>query len=465
MISVLNHLPLLNGNKLLIVSLLIFSFSSCSSKKITSSYTSKETIEIGGNKKDRKNNKEIVPIDIANNSEKLASDEEDSLEVTPQVIDIETITPKIDNSNSIKVPTQKLHYNIAVLLPFNLDQIPLGKYVDDSTKLLSKESHDAVEFYLGCMMAKDQFASANLKANVYFLDDKNDSLTTANLFNHNPFPTVDYIIGPITYKNIALAANKAASLKITLISPFASSIFIRNNPYFYNANASILTQYSFLLEYIHLNYPEKRIQVLYNNNDNTNLNINYLKDLAKKFQSDIVYTTIDEKSDIKKQINLVDSTNSQIVLLYSSNENLLKNILLKTKSSNNNLTVFTSHFKELSKIMLESKTKHTIFSASPYNFSQFNYKLFNHNFEEKYAKTPTDVAHQAYDILMHLLKALDQNISLDNSSQNAILDIENTQSKFNFMPITNSNGTIDYYNNTHLNLYKFENGQFELVRE
>lgn len=459
-----NHLPLLNGNKILIFFILISSISSCASKKITSS-THKETIEVGDKKKNRDKTIDLVEINIK------PSVKEDSVLVSPETFDIiqDKSAPKTENSTSTNTPTNttKITYNVAVILPFNLSQIPLGKYVDDSTKQLSTDSKNAVEFYLGCQMAKEQFESKKLQANVYFLDDNNDSLTTAMLFNAKPFPDIDYIIGPANYKNLTLIANKAKAMQIPLISPFANSMYIKDNPFLFNANASLWNQYSWLLSHTQNEFKGKTTEVLYDGKDLSAENISIFKEIAQNasIHNAIKYHAISATDDALKMLSQADTLSERVFIIYSSKENYIKSIIPKLKPIKNHLQIFTSNAAFNPKLFNGLKTPHSIWSVSPYNKTNLNYNIFNQRFEEKYLKKPTEVAHQAFDILMHLLNTIDSNVSLFTNSNSGKLDFDNTQTKFQFKPVTDNAGNINYYDNTYLNLYELKNGNFSLIEK
>lgn len=456
-----NHLQLLNGNKLLIFFILISSISSCASKKISSSIQ-KETIEVGDRKKNRDKTIDIVEINTK------PSVKEDSILVSPETFDIiqdKTTSKTVDKSSTNTLSnTIKNTYNVAVILPFNLDQIPLGKYVDDSTKQLSIDSKNAVEFYLGCQMAKEQFESKKLQANVYFLDDDNDSLTAAMLFNAKPFPDIDYIIGPANYKNLTLIANKAKSMQIPLISPFANSIYIKDNPFLFNANASLWNQYSWLISHTQKEFQGKTIEVLYDGKDLSTENISIFKEIVQSVSTNnpIKYHSISATDDALKQLTQADTISERVFIIYSSKENYIKSIIPKLKLIKNKLQVFTSNVAFNPKLFNGLKIPHSMWSVSPYNKSNLNYNIFNQRFEEKYLKKPTEVAHQAFDILMHLLNTIDSNLSLSTNSNSGKLDFDNTQTKFQFKPVTDNAGNIHYYDNTYLNLYELKNGIFTL---
>ncbi|MFN8295012.1 MAG: ABC transporter substrate-binding protein [Chitinophagales bacterium] len=465
MTSVPNRLQLLNGNNLLIFFLLFASISSCASKKISST-KNMEIIEVGD--KTRKKDKD-KKVDVVNIDTKPVLIAEDSTVKKPVVFDLdnENQTPANQNNTSTNntINTQKASYNVAVILPFYLDQIPLGMYVDDSTKQLSVDSKNAMEFYLGCQMARETFESEKLEANVYFLDDKNDSLSTTLLFNSKPFPHVDYMIGPVGFKNLKIVSDYAKKNQIPMISPFANSMYIKDNPYYFNANASIKNQYSFILEDIKRQFPNKTVEVIYDGQDSTAENINILKDISAKYYgyNGLKYTSLRAWDDAAKQLTQLDTTSERIILIYSSKDSYVKSLIVKLKSIKNHLQIFTSSCAKNPKALTDLKTPHSIYTVYPYSTNSPNYNVFAMKYEEKYKKKPSEIANQGYDLMLHLFNTLDKKQTLQDNTYNYTIDFDNTQTKFQFKPVLNKNGDVDYFDNTFMYLYKYVNGIFVIA--
>jgi ABC-type branched-subunit amino acid transport system substrate-binding protein len=465
MTSVPNRLQLLNGNNLLIFFLLFASISSCASKKITST-KNMEIIEVGDKIKKKDKDKKVDVVEIVTKPVILT---EDSVNQKPVIFDLDNENTNTGNQNNTSTKnstnTQKSSYNVAVILPFFLDQIPLGMYVDDSTKQLSADSKNAMEFYLGCQMAREKFESESLEANVYFLDDKNDSLTTASLFHSKPFPNVDYIIGPVGFKNLKIVADYAKNNQIPMISPFANSMYIKDNPYYFNANASLKSQYSFILEDIKRQFPNKTVEVIYDGQDSTSENINILKDIASKYYgyAGIKYTSLRAWDDAAKQLAQPDTLSERVILIYSSKDTYVKSIIVKLKALKNHLQVFTSACAKNPKALTDLKTPHMVYTVYPYSNSNPNFSVFDMKYEEKYKKKSTEIANQGYDLMLHLLNTLDKKQTLQDNTYNYTIDFDNTQSKFQFKPVLNKNGDIDYYDNTFMYLYKYANGTFVIA--
>ena len=447
MISAPSHRQLLSGNKLFLIILLIIGISSCASGKKVSSAAAVEVVSINQSKP-----------------------KEDSVVKKPVTFDLETeesVTPSksntlpINTSTVVKVENELKDraYNIAVVLPFNLDQVPLGQYADDTTKVLAVDSRNAVEFYLGCQMAKEKFSGKQLVANVYFLDDKNDSAALEHVFTQKPFPAIDYVVGPMSYDQMPIAAALAKKHQIPVISPLVSSVYLKQNPYFFNATPSFRAQYVFLLKQIRKQYPQLPIEVVYDGTDSLAESVDLLKaTIQSEGFSGIGYKSVDATDDVVKLMATADTSSQRIVLLYSNKGAYIKTLVTKLKSIKNPLFVYTSSAAKSVKGLVDTKYPHDVFVAYPYSSGSLNYKIFATLFEEKYERKPTEIAHQAYDIMLHLFNLLDKKQAFPAAVRLPQIDFDNTQSGFDFQPVYNKNGGVDYYDNSFMYLLKAENG-------
>lgn len=462
MTSVQNHQRLLNGNNFLIFLMIICGITSCAAKKVTAT---KRTEIVAINKNSTLSSKEVA---------EAKKRYEDSIARKAQALDIDNSDVKgsKDNSKSKDYNDKSKALNedinrirkVAVILPFNLNQIPLGNYVDDSTKQLSVESRNAVEFYLGCLMAKDKFQSSKLKSNVYFIDEPKDTDEFASIFNNKPFPDIDYIVAPVTPSNLNQFANLAKSNKIPLISPFTSSIYIKDNNYLFNANPSLLSQYSYILDNIKSRFPSKIVEVIYDGKDSSAENIKFLKDILdeKKMNGNVKYFPLASSDDIASAMLQTDTLSERIVLIYSSKEIYIKSAIAKLKHTKNDLQIFTSSCVRYTKALADAKYPHSIYTIYAQEQDNVNYKILASQFEEKYMKPPTEIAFKAYDIMMNLFSVLDKNQNLIDNTYNYSTNFDTIHSKFKYEPVYNQKGRIDYYDNQVMYLYKYVNGNFVL---
>lgn len=114
------------------------------------------------------------------------------------------------NGNGPLVFDRKERYKIVVMAPFYLDY---GKGYSEYV------SNMAVHFYMGAQMAIDSLKQKGLKADVEFIDTKNDSTHIESLIKSGKLKDVDLIIGPFFPKQQKLVADYCKTAKIRMLSP------------------------------------------------------------------------------------------------------------------------------------------------------------------------------------------------------------------------------------------------------
>lgn len=449
-----NRLPLLNGNKIVVFLLILIGMTSCAAaaKKISSSPPAKaEVVSIKTTiiEKNKKN--------------------EDSILRKPEIFDL---INNVNNSNTIIYEniqpienSSKKIINIAVILPFLLDQIPLGQYADDTTKQLNPISKFAMDFYLGCQMAKEKYTNPNLTANVYFLDDMNDNTTTTNILQQKPFPNVDYIIGPLNEQNLTIVSDYARTAQIPMIFPLANTSNISNNPNYFNSVPSVTSQYNFITEQIKNNFLQQKIEILYDDKDSTEESIETLKPIIDKYFNinSIKYYPLQSWSDAAKNLYTADTISNRTILIYSSKGSYIKSIIAKLKPIKNHLNIFTSMAAKGVNALSDNKNPHTIYVANYFDTNNPNYTIFAQKFEEKYRKETTETVNQAYDLMMYLFNTIENKQPLQSNTYNFSNNLDNTHTKFIYKPVFDKHGSIDYFDNAYLKMYKYTNGKFVAI--
>ena len=220
-----------------------------------------------------------------------------------------------------------------------------------------------------------------------------------------------------------------------------------------------------MLQQTKIKFPSKVLEVIYDGKDSTADNINLLKDIADQYygNSGIKYFSLSSADDIVKAMIQTDTLSQRLILIYSSKDVYVKSVIGKIKLIKNDLQIFTSSCVKNTKALADVKYPHGIYTVYPYNTGNINYTLFDGKFEAKYMKKPTEIAFQAFDIMMHLFNLLDKNQTLQDNSYNYSADFDNTQSKFQFKAVLNENGKIDYFDNNVMYLYKYNVGNFSIL--
>jgi len=117
---------------------------------------------------------------------------------------------------------KKSEYNIALFLPFYLDEndemVENRRALEENS--IYPKSKFAIEFYQGFLMALDSLTKKNQKYKVYVYDTGgNDTVRIKKLLQKEELKKMDLIVGPLYYDNFKLAVKFAQSNDIPIISP------------------------------------------------------------------------------------------------------------------------------------------------------------------------------------------------------------------------------------------------------
>lgn len=173
---------------------------------------------------------------------------------TPVVTKEKNTTPAVDSS-LLKPPSKpkKTSYNIALILPFKLDQT-----INFDINELAKSNGSfpvipglAIDFYLGFKKALDSLSSKDFELNLelHDIDDK-DSIKIIQLVSDPKFKELDFIFGPLYANGFKSIAKRAKELHIPIVSPITQqNKILYNNFYVSKTNPSQFTLLESLADY------------------------------------------------------------------------------------------------------------------------------------------------------------------------------------------------------------------------
>jgi LysM repeat protein/ABC-type branched-subunit amino acid transport system substrate-binding protein len=160
--------------------------------------------------------------------------------------------PDSINPNVIR-HEKKSSYNVALILPFKLDQ----SLNTDITALVKSQSSFppvpalAIDFYLGFRMAADSLHAQDFEVNIdlYDIDDK-DSVKLVKISADPRFKQTDFIFGPLYASGFKHISQKAKDNGIPIVSPITQqNKMLYNNVYVSKTNPSQFTLLESLADY------------------------------------------------------------------------------------------------------------------------------------------------------------------------------------------------------------------------
>lgn len=451
MISVLNHLLPLNGNKQIIYLLLpvFFVLFSCNATKTTTT----TTVVVPVVKPD-------VPVPI-----------EDTVVIPPVIVEEPVV------KDTIKPIEIKKDYKIAVMLPFNVDMYNFNPF-DLQEVNFNKASAMSIEFYQGFQLALDAIQTSEINAEIYVFDTKNDENAVKKILNSAPFPKVDLIIGPVYNKNLRIAAEFAKKNKIPLISPLSSSSSItENNTYYYTANGTADAHHEALMKHIQQSYPNDTLIIIHDNTPDERAVINNIKKINTDFYSESptyiheIEASIDDGlRNIKSQF---DSLSTHLVLIPSNNEMYTTYVLsqlAQIKTYYPSIVFGMPNWNKFNNINYDYFEWMKVHLTESYWINESNLDVIN--FEQAYYIhnhiKPSEFAFQGYDLANYVLAYIAHNRDqlTDEKERFFTVDVldQGLQTKFFFIPRENStNSKVDYWDNSYIHMVKFENYKYNKV--
>ncbi|PCJ64388.1 MAG: hypothetical protein COA58_13625 [Bacteroidetes bacterium] len=239
MISVQNHLRLLNGNRLIGLLAIPFLLISCGAFKKTQPVVWPQDDDIVVINPD----KDDPPV----NEDKPQEDKKDEETTVYSMV--------LFKGERYKVPVHKQSFDIAVLLPFHSDA------VNSSTD--KRRADLMLEYYQGMRLAISEIEKLGSKFSLHFYDTDNDTVKLKQILNRPELEKMDLIIGPTSDKQVKIASFFARKRKIPLFSPVTTMNRLwSNNPYVYNLNPSNQMQAMAFLDYFKQHHKDEKLLIV-----------------------------------------------------------------------------------------------------------------------------------------------------------------------------------------------------------
>lgn len=270
------------------------------------------------------------------------TDAKNTLKPAPKIDRISAVgldsTVKCYNANNIKTT-----YNVALLLPFLLDNSQDALEAPEQKKASDFDNFNYFQFYAGFMLAADSLEQYGLHARIQVLDgDKlNDTLTIRQTLRKPGMDKMDLIVGPMYANSFDLAARFAGKHQIGIINPLSRrESIINGNPFVLKAqvsNSGIATKLStFILNH----YPNANVVTVRNDTKE-------LKSLADAFDTQI--RTSIAGHTFKGSLQDVNYATDMMAGVSKKLKPNVKNIIIFFSNNKSNVPNFVSLLNPLSK--------------------------------------------------------------------------------------------------------------------
>jgi hypothetical protein len=388
------RLPLSGNNRLILLALAALLTLSCSSSKPTA--VTVDLTPIITEKPVQDTVKAIIPESVL-----------------PEEIKKDTIVEK-------KTPA-KTHYNIAVVLTYNTDQVPLNysPFAVDTSLFLSQETQQSLDFYMGLKLAVDDFRNTELPVNIFILDDGMRPSKIKELLLQRPFPDVDLIIGPGREFNLPPLLEFASKTEIPIISPFITDVSVANaSPRLYTATPSMRTLISRQIDYFQQQFPEKKLLVIWDPADDSSRLLAELSSayIYKQYgYSPVMVPFRQGETDLAEgHIWLTDNPDfSQAVIIASTRELFVRYLLGKLSNYTQQLFIIgMPHWSYMKLTETGNQFPHVmVISDDGYALpGSTAFKVFSDKFINEFTRVPVATSVLGYDLGNYILEVLSRNM-------------------------------------------------------
>ena len=402
-----------------------------------------------------------------------------------KIIEQESVKQPINHDTSV-VPKNKTHskkeYKVALMLPLYLNEAESIQVNSDDNQVKDAcdyRSFTFIQFLEGTVLAIDSLKKQGFAVRLYVYDVNEDSANLVSILHRPEFNELNLIIGPFNLNSLKMVASQINSRankthEIKLVSPFSpNDEILANNPNVFKIMPCMNIQLSRLANFISEKYSNSNIILVYQKNVSDKKHVDIFKKEAAKTLS-----LPNNKKNVYREFELSYEENHGLAgleqLFSKEKENVLITIINSEAVISNyvryfnnitdkySLTVYGmpawNNFDNIEIDYLQNLHLH-LFSPSLVNYERNDVKQFVQKFRTNYKTEPDKFAFQSFDIAYFFLSALwKYGTDFDaNLAEIQKLPASNgIQLGFHFTKEKN-NG----YENTHVNIYKFEN--FHLV--
>ncbi|WP_255593664.1 ABC transporter substrate-binding protein [Pontibacter sp. HSC-14F20] len=153
---------------------------------------------------------------------------------------------------------RKQVYNVAALMPFQLDQ-DLGQ--------AARKNQFATDLYAGMKMAQDSLKRQGININLYAYDAGTDTTAVKRLLETSELKGMDLVIGPVYRSSAKITARFASQNNVNVVNPLSQDLEVAGeNPNIFLFESSVATQAQQAATYAYNTFEPKTAVILHEDN-------------------------------------------------------------------------------------------------------------------------------------------------------------------------------------------------------
>ncbi len=460
MISVQNHRQLLNGNKIILVLIAVFFFSSCGI--------------FSGSSKKRRHTRRRSPV----HKDKV-NDKKDNRVDTLQWPEDNPDKDKVDMHGTVL----KSSYTIDLLIPF-----AANKHFDDIFALEKSRTNRFLHYYSGVLMALKELENegeANFIVNVFDAPVKNDRIPyIKSIMNQNP---PDIIIGPYDKTQLKSIANYGKRKEIDVVSPWKSYSSIGvDNPYYIQLKPSLENHFRALVQNVDKNFNPKDVYVIGRDIYKDKARIKKINEIHKQNNENAkdYNILIVNKDSLAKEGRIFDDIfngknyREKVFIIPNwsyKDENFIYSCLRKLNIEKGEKKVYVYGMPILLK---SNKVGYNFFKRLNIRVASQRYvddnnpgiRKFKYDYYKRFNVFPLNEAFDGYDMMMFVGKNLMKygtkfQYFIENQRNDLLVNSINLMRNVKEEDLRNENlDKINYFENTDLFIVGFNFNKFEVIK-
>ncbi len=471
MILAQSHRQRLNGNNILLLSILIIFFvSSCKIRK--GEYYQEDTpATVGGVDTIRWDNKPSDYPPITDNSGSTIVEPVNPVEPQPNPDDKdpdEPDTPVVD-----PIEETEYSYDVAFMLPFYSNKAGTGQ-------ITSSSSLKSLEFYTGAKMALDKLSAEGLNLKVYAYDTQGSSSQVSSIMSRSEFSGMDLVFGPMKTDPLKTAASRVRGKQTVLVSPWNPKTSITSsNPNYIQVSPSLKTHCEAIMKYVRQNHYIGNVVLACKQGTSERNYFTYFQNANKVLAGSTATASIPElEAEYGDNIPLENyyQPDSTVFIVPSWDEKFISNLLRKIAITKGNRKVVVyglpqwMNFERIDFDYYERLNIH-VSSAVFVDAESYEVREFRRDYYNKTGTVPGTDAFLGYDLTLYFgrqlkekgnsfIRQLDVNPSSQGEYYHTVFQFEGDSPSG-----TDNFNNIDKFENKHVNILKFDNFGFQHTKQ
>jgi hypothetical protein len=366
-------------------------------------------------------------------------------------------------------PTPLPIVKIGFFAPLYLDSaFPAGKYTY-AREQFPKYTLQGLSFVQGSLMALKQYPSASFRTEAFFFDTKADSASLTTLIQNGALDTLglQLIIGSVREKDFTALADYSKSHQIPFISAtYPNDGGVTKNPFLFIANSTLRTHCESVLSYHLQNNSSLPILHVRKAGSQEDRIEQYIHAYAKQDASPLlsIKTLRLDSNFVALNASLDSSRSANVVFVGSMDEKYVTKLVTYMGSLPAAYNIFLigmpnwesfGVFGSKAPVLKNEPTVH--FTASYHGSNRDSIcKNMSIRYDEQYKGSPDEFAMRGFETtyaFSRLLWAFPADFTQHINDN--IFSLTHT---YQFMPVLNKAGEIDYYENKKLLFLKRKKG-------